>query len=384
MPEPKLFECPACGSPLTTDGEKPELTCPYCGRTIIVPESLRVHPEPTPAPPAQTWHAPPASTSASSARAQRTGGGCVYLPLTLIVIALVVVGYLALFGQDKGLSSLQAAVGYSTPTPTVVPVSRPLTASLPRQAQYANLRFSVNGGTITNQIPAAATNHESLLPGNRAHAYLDMKVNNPTTNGIVADPNLIALRLIDGQRYQEESGWGDWIASQSSMARKLYFTVPLTATWEGAQLLIGKAGKEPATILLDGQSAQARYPLVLNDKGKATVQEVDYEMQSAAVDLDSEGKRADTGRRFLKFSLRIFNHNRAGSGAMITSANFRLVAGGDLLAPVKAPSEVVQASSVLQGEVVFDAPAGISRVELQVGDVGGSGTRRLPVNLPAP
>jgi len=384
MPEPKLFECPACGSPLTTDGEKPELTCPYCGRTVMVPESLRVHPEPPPAPPTQTWHAPPAPATTPFARVRRRGGGCGCLTLTLIVIALVVVGYLALLGQDKGLSSLQAAVGYSTPTPTVVPVSRPLTASLPRQAQYANLQFSVSGGTITNQIPAAATNHESLLPRNRAHAYVGLKVNNPTTNGIVADANLIALRLIDGQRYQEESGWGNWIESQSSMEGKLYFTVPLTATWEGAQLLIGKADKEPASIPLDGPPAQARYPLVLNNKGQATVQEVDYEIQSAAVDLDSEGKRADTGRRFLKFSLRIFNHNRAGNGVTITAANFRLVTGGDLLAPVKAPSEYVLASSILQAEVVFDLPASTGRAELQVGDVGDSETRRLPVNIPAP
>jgi DNA-directed RNA polymerase subunit RPC12/RpoP len=384
MPEPKLFECPACGSPLTTDGEKPEITCLYCGRTVIIPESLRVRPEPPQAPPPQTWYPPVAHTPAPSARAPRRGGGCGCLALMLIVIALVAVGYQVLLRQDKGLSSLQAAVGYSTPTPAVVPVSRPLTASLPRQAQYANLQFSVIGGTITNQIPADATNHESLLPRDRAHAYVEMKVNNPTTNGIVADASLVALRLDDGQRYQEESGWGDWIESQSSMAGKLYFTVPLTATWRDAQLLIGKAGKEPATIPLDGPPAQARYPLVLNDKGKATVQAVDYEIQSAAVDLDSEGKRADTGRRFLKLSLRIFNHNRTGSGVTITAANFRLVAGGDLLAPAKAPSEYVLASSVLQAEVVFDLPADTGRTELQLGDVGGSETRRLPVNIPAP
>jgi hypothetical protein len=384
MPEPKLLECPACGSPLTIDGEKPEMTCPYCGRTVIIPESLRVHPEPPPAPPAPTWYPPVAPAPAPSTRARRRGGGYGCLPLMLIVVALLVVGYQALPGQNKTLSSLQAAVGLPTPKPTVLPVSRPLTVSVPRQAQYANLQFSVIGGTITNQVPADATNHESQLPRDQAHAYVELKVNNPTTNGIVADTNLIALRLNDGERYQEESGWGDWVESQSSMEGKLYFTVPLTATWEGAQLLIGKAGKEPAAIPLDGPPAQARYPMVLNDKGKATVQEVDYEIQSAVLDLDSEGKRAATGRRFLRFSLRIFNHNRAGGGATITSANFRLVVGGDLLAPVKAPSEYVQASSILQAEIVFDVPASTGRAELQLGDVGRGETRRLPVNVPAP
>jgi len=44
----------------------------------------------------------------------------------------------------------------------------------------------------------------------------------------------------------------------------------------------------------------------------------------------------------------------------------------------------VLASSILQAEVVFDLPASTGRAELQVGDVGDSETRRLPVNIPAP
>jgi hypothetical protein len=389
MAEAELFECPACGSPLTIDGEKPEVTCSYCGRTVIVPENLRVHHEPpptSPVPPIQVLYQPVvrAPQPAPSGRTRR-GGGCGCLPLLLIVLALGLVAYReGLLNKTSTLSTLQAAAGLATPAPTVVPVNRPLTVSLPRQAQYANLQFSVLGGTITNQMPADATNYDSRLPRNQAHAYLNIKAVNPTTDGIVADMNLVSLELKDGQHYTEESGWGDWIDAQSSKAAGLYFTVPLTATWQGAQLIIGKAGKEPAFIPLDGQPAKVRYPMVLNDKGKATVQGTDYEIQSATVDLDSDGKRADTGHRFLQFALRIFNHDQAGNGITVSTANFRLATAGELLAPVKAPSEYLLASSVLQSEVVFDVPAGAARTELQVGDVGRGDTRRLPVSLQAP
>jgi hypothetical protein len=305
--------------------------------------------------------------------------------MLLIAVVLLAVAYReGLLTQSMTLTTLRAAAGLPTPKPTVVPVTRPLTASLPRQAQYANLQFSVRDGTITNQIPAEATNHESQLPRDRAHAYVNIKAANPTSNGIVSDMNLVALRLKNGQSYPEESGWGDWIDAQSSKEARLYFTVPLTATWQGAQLIIGKAGKEPALIPLDGPPAQARYPMQLTSKGKATVQDADYEIQSATVDLDNGGKRADTGRRFLKFALRIFNHNKAGNGITVSMADFRLAAGGDLLAPITAPSEYLLASSVLQSEVVFDVPASVSRAALQVGDVGKGDTRQLPVTVPAP
>jgi hypothetical protein len=35
------FKCPSCGAPLVTRGSAPALTCPYCGTSVIVPDSLR-------------------------------------------------------------------------------------------------------------------------------------------------------------------------------------------------------------------------------------------------------------------------------------------------------------------------------------------------------
>jgi len=44
---PESFDCPRCGAPLQynaeQDGNKETITCPYCGESVIVPESLRQH-----------------------------------------------------------------------------------------------------------------------------------------------------------------------------------------------------------------------------------------------------------------------------------------------------------------------------------------------------
>lgn len=41
MAEAKTFQCPKCGSTLAPQGTAAEITCGYCGSTVIVPEELR-------------------------------------------------------------------------------------------------------------------------------------------------------------------------------------------------------------------------------------------------------------------------------------------------------------------------------------------------------
>ncbi len=43
MADTKSFQCPNCGSPITTSGLEKEVKCAYCGSTVIVPEELRIH-----------------------------------------------------------------------------------------------------------------------------------------------------------------------------------------------------------------------------------------------------------------------------------------------------------------------------------------------------
>lgn len=48
-----VFKCPACGASLKVEGDSPQVECPYCGSTIVVPASLR---PPQPAPPPYAPH----------------------------------------------------------------------------------------------------------------------------------------------------------------------------------------------------------------------------------------------------------------------------------------------------------------------------------------
>jgi DNA-directed RNA polymerase subunit RPC12/RpoP len=41
MAEAKSFQCPNCGSSVTTTGAEKEVKCAYCGSTVIVPQELR-------------------------------------------------------------------------------------------------------------------------------------------------------------------------------------------------------------------------------------------------------------------------------------------------------------------------------------------------------
>jgi DNA-directed RNA polymerase subunit RPC12/RpoP len=41
MADTKTFQCPNCGSSVTTTGAEKEVKCAYCGTTVIVPEELR-------------------------------------------------------------------------------------------------------------------------------------------------------------------------------------------------------------------------------------------------------------------------------------------------------------------------------------------------------
>ena len=55
MPQVKVFRCPSCGASVSTDGEQAQITCQFCGTTIVAPEELRVK---RPAPPPQMPYTP--------------------------------------------------------------------------------------------------------------------------------------------------------------------------------------------------------------------------------------------------------------------------------------------------------------------------------------
>ncbi len=85
------FQCPNCGSPLTAHGADKEITCSYCGSTVIVPEELRDAPPPPPAPVFEYRPAPsPYPQTATPQRASSSAGCATKLGLGIGLTAAVI------------------------------------------------------------------------------------------------------------------------------------------------------------------------------------------------------------------------------------------------------------------------------------------------------
>jgi len=379
MAEQKTFKCPNCGASLSTDGRVPTVRCPYCGSTVPVPPELRVHPEPEPAVAGPAPSSPPADVPVRASRRGRSAGcgGTVAILLILLGIAAAV----SLF--RGGNNPLESIPFVSTATPTVEKISRPLEGTLPRQAHYASLQYTVTKAVISNLVPGTAGASARYQP-DRAYAYVDVTVHNPIDTGNqVVLANLLQLQLADGKMYRESSGWAKNVYAQTSFDIAAYFPVPADATWPGAKLIFSLPGKEPLTLPLDGPVPPAIYPIELAAGAEATAQRAAYKVLLAELDLDSAGVRADAGKQFLILQMRVTNNSTSAGGMALSPNSFRLLIDGVPSAPTKAPIELIYPSSAFEGEVVFVIPATATAAELQVGEVGRGETAKIALALSA-
>jgi hypothetical protein len=401
MAEERSFECPSCGGKLSTDGTQAQVTCEYCGSIVTVPEDLRVQPAaPVQAPvgkeqvaeafiklaeAAEAEHiaeaqarGQPMPSPARPARRGRGGCGCLILLLVLAALALVASGLIPGVTLPPPVREILGSTG---PTATPAVVNRPLQGTLPREVRYAGLDLKVNGATVTNQVP----DNPSQAPryrSDQAYAVLDLLVTNPlTTETIYLDSDVVRLELAGGKSYPESSGWSGGVERQSSGDARLVFNVPYAATLKGAKLILQGAGKQPATLPLDGPAPDAQYPIKLASGERATVGTANYTVLSAALDLDADGKRADAGKRFLLLKTRVENTSDFRGGMTLGGDNFRLVVDGVPLAPDVSPSTVIDAKSAVEGDVVFSVPETATKADLQVGEVGREQPVTIGINL---
>jgi hypothetical protein len=378
------FDCPKCGASLAPQGESAQVRCEYCGKIVVVPDDLRAHP------PAPLRAANTADLSAianeraprvgETERPQKRSGPFSSIGSTLMVILFIglCIGLGALTDSDVQ-KSIAAVVA---PTATPLPVNRPLDAILPREMQYAGLVFSIKQAAISNQDPAATDNTRKYR-SDRAYATVDLVIKSAVnTKSVYLDPNVLRLQLGDGKQYQPSAGWHTNYDPQSTIQTKLEFAVPIDATWKGAQLILTEPKKEPAVLALDGNVAAPRYPIIVKNAGQATVAQITYLVASASLDLDSNGARAETGKRFATFSLHITNRSPAAGGEDILPNNFRLIVDGDSIAPLDAPIELLNPSSSLDTNVIFVIPANYGKLELQVGYITHE-TAKFPIALKA-
>lgn len=402
MAEERSFECPSCGAKLTTDGTQAQVTCDSCGNVVTVPEDLRVKPAaPVPAPAgkeqvaealiklaevAEAEHLAeeqargqqPAPPPARQARRGRGGCGCLLLLLVLAALAIAASGLIPGMNLPSPVREILGVVG-PTATPTVV--NRPLAGTLPREVRYSGLDFKVNAATVTNREPSNSS-QAPRYRSDQAYALLDLLVTNPlTTETVYLDSDVVRLQLADGKSYPESSGWSGGVDRQSSSDARLVFNVPYSSTLKGAKLILQGAGKQPATLPLDGPAPDTQYPIKLAAGQRATVGTTNYTVLSATLDLDADGKRADAGKRFLILKTRVENTSDFRGGMTLGGDNFRLLVDGVPLAPDVSPSTVIDAKSAVEGDVVFAVPETATKAELQVGEVGREQPATIGINL---
>jgi hypothetical protein len=405
MTDSRVFDCPSCGAKLTTDGTQAQVTCEYCGSAVTVPEALRVNlataQAPVQAPVGKEQlaeafiklagaaeaieaehaaekqaHSQPTSPPVHQAR--RGGCGCLLLLLVLAALAIVASGLIPGVTLPPPVREILGIIG---PTSTPAVVNRPLQGTLPREVRYANLDFKVNAATVTNEEPDSSAQAPQYR-ADQAYAVLDLLITNPlTTKTIYLDSDVVRLELAGGKGYPESSGWSGGVERQSSGDARLVFNVPYAATLKGAKLILQGAGKQPATLPLDGPAPDAQYPIRLASGERATVGTTNYTVLSATLDLDADGKRADAGKRFLLLKTRVENTSDFRGGMTLGGDNFRLVVDGVPLAPDVSPSMVIDAKSAIDGDVVFSVPEAVTEADLQVGEVGREQPVAIPVSL---
>jgi len=389
MADAQVFECPSCGARLTTDGTQAQVTCEYCGSVVTVPEDMRVESAAAAQAPAGKEQLAEAFIKLAGAAAaehvaeeraragqplppparpaRRGGCGCLFLLLLLAALAIAASGLIPGVTMPPPVREILGLIG---PTSTPALVNRPLQGTLPREVRYADLDFKVNTATVTNQEPGSSTQAPQYR-SDRAYAVLDLLVTNPlTTETIYLDSDVFRLELAGGKSYPESSGWSGGVDRQSSTDARLVFTVPNATTLKGAKLILQEAGKQPATLVLDGPAPVAQYPIKLAAGERATVGTVIYTVLSAALDLDANGKRADAGKRFLLLKMRVENTSDFRGGMALSGDNFRLVVDGVPRAPEESLSTVIDAKSAIDGDVVFAVPESAAKADLLVGEVG--------------
>jgi hypothetical protein len=282
---------------------------------------------------------------------------------------LIGIGGLINSGSDQ--SSVSQVSGLAA-TPTVAAFQRPLSATLPRQATYAGIVYTLTKGEIDNQDLSYST---PVNRNDRAFARLFFKLQNNSRDAFYMDTNLFKLHLKDGNDYALDPGVvldNDFRAPapQSASTTSLIFPVPGDADWTGAILTIGAPGSEPASLPLSGGMPAPAFPAQLQLSGdlQASAQGMGYQVQSATLDLDHGIQRVDRGKRYLKLEMQVTN---SGSkyGANISQDNFRLIVDGTASEPVDAPIEVIDYQTTLKGEIVFEIPAETTSATLQVGEV---------------
>ncbi|HUH98069.1 MAG TPA: hypothetical protein VLZ89_11960 [Anaerolineales bacterium] len=152
----KTFQCPNCGSPVTTTGTEKEVQCAYCGSTVIVPEELRQAPPPQPMeinfgqtsqPSDQGFQSMETADKAAGATIGFTAMGFI-LPVVLTCVILAAVGGILFYvfsNVNSGIKQQTDQTVGTAPAPAnqvptlAVPASAVATEAIPTPSPFSNV-----------------------------------------------------------------------------------------------------------------------------------------------------------------------------------------------------------------------------------------------------
>lgn len=258
--------------------------------------------------------------------------------------------------------------------PTAVPVERVLSTTPPRSFKYADLQFTVTKGVISNKDTAGSNPDVAALD-------LTLSVTNPTKDYVGVNTGLMQLKLGNGAVYKKRFDTG--IQARDTNEYTLSFEVPLTTTWQGAQLSLDESDTEPATVVLEGAAPAPQYPLKLAAGAEATVKSppLTYKLKDGLVDLDGMGKRAAKDKRYLVLSVVVSNKEQVGN-VFVGSENFRIIVNGTPMSAEKLSpaAKAVDPLSEQEFQMAFLVPASATTAELQVGEASKD-TASIPLDL---
>lgn len=281
--------------------------------------------------------------------------------------------------------------GYASPTPNFSrAVHLPLAGTLPRNASFAGVDFTVVMAEVTNVPPLSFSGEPT--PGPDLIARLDLNAHNASA----ADADYqftndaFWLRTYSGQMIPAEDVTGihvslDLLAGASEEAT-LYFFVPEIDALDGAVLLIGRPPDAQAFLPLTGPVVPPDYPRDLQPIGGESTHAGPIEWtilastltwdRPPAVCCPETGVRANEDELFLTLSVRGTVDGSQYGQASITSDGVILLADGS---PLGEGLSFEGRASVPEGEsfefqTAWVIPATATELVLQFGgsDVGTS------------
>ncbi len=299
------------------------------------------------------------------------------LPLLLLCGVLWVVGC-SNVGKFLPSNSSSGSGGNQTPDiakPNTSPVERQLQLNQPRVMKYADLQFTVTKAVISGRV-----NEELPIDNSKPDvADITFSVVNTLKDGVSIRSGLWQLKLADGSVYKQP--YEDNFQARDTQERKISFRVPETAQWNGAQITLDEQDKEPATMLLEGNSPPPQYPINLSATGEASTKDptMTYTIQSANIDVDAFGRRAALGKRYLNLTVHIACKE---GGNEFVPEFFRLLTDGAPSVPENASeSNVLNCPGSEDYSMAYVIPASANSVELEVGRTVVQTTAKIPIDL---